>query len=159
MPTVAGGVVGGVMGASLTQAWGAREYIARAGGKVVQVGEEVTVYIPNDVLFAEPACSRLSLCSYPLLDQVAVLLKTFNPGAPMMLTGHTDDVGGSQYKCRLSDKQAHAVAAYLWTQGVPLQQLKVISAGDSDPIASNRNIRGSAANRHIQIDIRPTQCS
>lgn len=149
-----GGVVGGVVAASMKSAWAAREHLQRAGVQVVQQGEEVSLYIPNDVCFETNTPTLLESC-YPVLDQTAVLLKAYSPNVPMTVSGHTDDVGRFAHKKTLSERQAEAVAGYLWSKGVPWRQLKVVADADCDNIASNRYARGSAFNRRVQIDIRP----
>ncbi|MBI5447435.1 MAG: OmpA family protein [Gammaproteobacteria bacterium] len=154
LAAIGGGVLGGVVGASMKSAWAARERLERAGVQVVQQGEEVSLYIPVDVCF-ESATDILQESCHPVLDQVAVLLKAYPPDAPMTVTGHTDDIGSPRHKCSLSSKQAQAVAAYLWAKGLCWEQLKVVAAGDSGALASNHSARGSAFNRRVQIDIFP----
>ncbi|GEM_PF-2165968 len=154
--TLIGGLVGGVMGVSIKEAWGARDQLRRAGVGVIEEGAQVTLYIPVDLCF-DPATDILMESCYPVLDQVAVLLKTYRPNVPMAVIGHTDNVGSPKRKQTLTDNQARAIAAYLWAHGVPYQQLKIIAAGSCDPVASNLNARGSAENRRVQINIRPNQ--
>lgn len=155
--SVVGAAAGGVMGASLKGAWPAREKLERAGVQIVQRGEQLTLYIPVDLCFA-PASDELKESSYPVLDQLGVVLKTYPCYVPMYVRGNTDNVGERAWQHKLSDKQARAIAAYLWDYGVPYQQLKIMALGDRDPIAANHNCKGSAQNRRIQIDVRPQLC-
>lgn len=152
-----GGVAGGVMGASLKGAWPAREKVERAGVQVLQEGERLTLYVPADLCFL-PASDELKRSAYPVLDQVAVILRTYPCYVPMTVRGNTDDVGGEPEQKRLSDRQARSVAAYLWDKGIPYQQLKIVACAHHEPIAADHNCKGSAQNRRIQINVRPNVC-
>lgn len=71
----------------------------------------------------------------------------------MTIVGHTDSRGASARNRELSLYRADAVAAFLRTIGVGETQIATRGAGESAPVASNRNEQGRAANRRIEFII------
>lgn len=69
----------------------------------------------------------------------------------LLLIGHTDDVGSSHYNADLSEQRAKTVASFLRQHGVPGAMLNYQGAGETLPIADNRNEAGRARNRRVEI--------
>ncbi len=91
--------------------------------------------------------------SYPLLDEVATVLKA-NPNIEVRIEGHTDSQGGKQYNQKLSQRRAQSVVDYLVDrQGIDRSRLQSKGFGESQPIASNRTEEGRAANRRVEMKI------
>ncbi|MBM5574167.1 OmpA family protein [Deefgea sp. CFH1-16] len=65
----------------------------------------------------------------------------------ILLIGHTDDSGETQYNATLSEKRAKAVAKFLKDHGIAEEILFFQGAGESLPIADNRSEDGRAKNR------------
>lgn len=87
------------------------------------------------------------------LDQVATALQTLAGGQTLVIEGHTDSVGTTDYNRRLSEARAEAVRAYLVTRGVPPEQLVAVAKGEEEPVASNTTDEGRANNRRVEIVI------
>lgn len=72
----------------------------------------------------------------------------------ILISGHTDNVGLDTDNSTLSLQRAKAVKGWLFTQGgVPLERLKVIGKGASEPIADNETAAGRATNRRIEFKV------
>lgn len=69
----------------------------------------------------------------------------------ILLVGHTDDVGSSEYNAELSERRARAVANFLTRNGVPEELLYFQGAGESLPVADNRTELGRVQNRRVEI--------
>jgi len=65
--------------------------------------------------------------------------------------GHTDSLGDASDNQRLSERRAQAGADRLIAQGVPVELVTVVGAGETEPIASNDTAEGQQANRRIEF--------
>lgn len=69
----------------------------------------------------------------------------------ILLVGHTDDVGNSHTNANLSERRAQAVAKVFLERGISAEQLFFQGAGETLPIADNREEAGRARNRRVEI--------
>lgn len=88
--------------------------------------------------------------SYPLLDQVAELLREHEDWT-IVLEGHTDNIGSDAFNKDLSLRRAVAVQAYLVSKGVTAGRLSAQGFGFDKPVASNDTQGGRALNRRVEI--------
>lgn len=65
------------------------------------------------------------------VQQVADYLKS-NPGARLVLEGHCDWRGTTDYNMGLGDRRANAVKSYLGTLGIDASRIDTVSKGDLD---------------------------
>jgi outer membrane protein OmpA-like peptidoglycan-associated protein len=122
-------------------------------GVQVRLTDKVTVIMQVDSLFRFPSSTRLQDSSRAkILDNVASLVRSYG-NRLVTVSGHTDNVGSDEAKLKRSKNQAETVAAFLWSQGVPLKNILVIGCGDTEPVASNKTPEGSAANRRIEVEV------
>jgi OmpA-OmpF porin, OOP family len=90
--------------------------------------------------------------SFPLLDQVAQVIKDF-PRMRVSVEGHTDTVGAETMNMKLSQARAEDVRAYLVKKGIAAERLEAIGFGPTKPIASNKVESGRAKNRRTEFRI------
>jgi outer membrane protein OmpA-like peptidoglycan-associated protein len=89
--------------------------------------------------------------SKPQLDEIAKLLSA-NPGLKLRVTGHTDNIGGTEHNQLLSKRRADAIVAALADNyGVAAERLTSAGLGASLPVASNGNEEGRAMNRRVEL--------
>jgi outer membrane protein OmpA-like peptidoglycan-associated protein len=100
--------------------------------------------------------------SYPVLDNIAALLKSREDVEAVRVEGHTDSKGSDEYNLSLSDRRSAAVMEYLVKKGVPRSKLSSVGKGEREPIAPNEidgkdNPAGRAENRRVEfhLSIRP----
>lgn len=86
------------------------------------------------------------------LKDLANQLK-LNPQLSLVISGHADITGSEGYNLSLSRKRAANVKAYIISQGVPSDRIKIEFYGSSKPVASNETIEGRMKNRRVDIDL------
>ena len=87
-----------------------------------------------------------------MLKDLAFELKN-NKFLTLVVAGHTDNTGTPEYNLTLSRKRAANVKAYLISQGVPAERIKVEYYGVTRPIAPNNTVDGRKKNRRVDIEI------
>lgn len=96
--------------------------------------------------------ARLDRASGLALDK-AVELARRCPEFALEIQGHTDDIGRRSENMRLSRQRAEVVKAWMEDRGVRGERLAVAGLGPDRPLAANRNERGRADNRRIEIRV------
>jgi outer membrane protein OmpA-like peptidoglycan-associated protein len=87
------------------------------------------------------------------LDEIAVAVME-NPDAILLLEGHTDATGNSDYNIKLGERRIEAVRRYLAVdKGVPVYKIEQISFGSAKPIAPNDSKAGREQNRAVTLSI------
>jgi outer membrane protein OmpA-like peptidoglycan-associated protein len=133
-------------------------------GALKELGAEVTakeikIDLAADVLFDFDK-STIKKEAEPSLRNVATVLKA-NPGAAVMIEGHTDAKGADAYNQTLSEQRAAAVKQWL-VANAQLSGSGIATSGwgKQKPVAPNTNADGSdapegrAKNRRVQITVR-----
>jgi outer membrane protein OmpA-like peptidoglycan-associated protein len=87
------------------------------------------------------------------LDQIADALK--GKEQPIVVYGYTDNVGATDMNMDLSQKRAKAVRDYLASKGIPQDLITAEGKGPTDPISDNGSIEGRAANRRVELVVKP----
>ncbi len=97
-------------------------------------------------------CNESSLddVSKKLLSTVAIYLKS-NPSQKIVIVGNTDILGPHQYNQALGQQRANSVSIYLISQGVPPQQMSVVSRGKENPLSLVDSDQAQALNRRVEI--------
>ena len=91
--------------------------------------------------------------SFPMLQEIANLLKANPQIRRMSIEGHTDDRGDADMNKRLSDARAKSVLVWLSQHGVEAERLESHGYGEERPIADNTTDTGRAANRRVEFKI------
>jgi peptidoglycan-associated lipoprotein len=90
----------------------------------------------------------------PILDENAVWLKA-NPSALLLIEGHADERGTSEYNLGLGDLRAAAAMTYLIARGVPAARMVAISYGKERPVCTDPNEACWAQNRRAHFLAKP----
>jgi len=94
--------------------------------------------------------AKLPPKAMPAIAALATELKN-NPGRVVVIDGHTDTVGSSDYNHALGMERAKAVRAALVREGVESSRITIRSLGEQNPVASNDTSAGRRDNRRVQI--------
>ncbi len=84
------------------------------------------------------------------LDELIKQIKEGNLDVAIAV-GHTDSVGTVEYNQRLSVARATSVKAYMVSQGIPSNLIRVEGKGKSEPVADNATAEGRSKNRRVEI--------
>ena len=119
---------------------------------VVVEGEQrlIDETLGNRIVEFESGSTNLTPMGLGILDDMAGVLQRVGD-KPVLITGHTDNVGNSTANLALSNKRAEAVKQYLIGRNINATRLSTTGKGDSDPIASNDNEEGRTRNRRIEF--------
>jgi outer membrane protein OmpA-like peptidoglycan-associated protein len=129
----------------------ARDTIAKiAAVKDDERGMVIT--LQGEVLFATGKWD-LKAGAMAKLDQIAEVL--VGKEQPMVVYGHTDNVGAHEMNMDLSQKRANSVRDYLVSRGIPQDLISAQGKGPDVPISDNGSIEGRAANRRVEIVVQP----
>lgn len=72
----------------------------------------------------------------------------------MVITGHTDSVGGNEYNIRLSQARAATVKrAFVEIWNLPADRIETEGFGEEKPVADNGNYQGRSLNRRVEFYI------
>ncbi|MBM4315705.1 MAG: OmpA family protein [Deltaproteobacteria bacterium] len=121
--------------------------------------QEIKVQLRSDLLFDFDK-AEIKKEAAPVLEKVALVLRS-NPGAKVLVEGHTDGVGKDSYNKALSEKRAAVTARWLIAaSGIPASQVQTRGWGKTRPVAHNTkpdgadDPEGRAKNRRVEIIIR-----
>ena len=150
---IIGAVVGGAAGAIIGEQMDkqADELKQEIPGATVQrVGEGIQVTFASGLLFDfDSDIVRGEARSN--LDALAANLDKYKD-RDLLIVGHTDAVGSSEYNEDLSIRRAEAAARYLHNRGVN-ETIETRGRGEYEPVASNDTESGRAQNRRVEIAI------
>ncbi len=75
------------------------------------------------------------------------------PGSSLVIEGHTDSTGPSDYNQNLSERRAKAVSDFFASKGIPSASMTTVGYGETMPRVSNTTPEGRAVNRRVDIRI------
>jgi OmpA-OmpF porin, OOP family len=82
------------------------------------------------------------------LDKLASELKGVNDGT-IVVTGHTDRIGRTQYNQKLSERRANAVKFYLISKDVPESRTTSAGVGETQPVTKPGDCKGPLSKKLI----------
>jgi outer membrane protein OmpA-like peptidoglycan-associated protein len=113
-------------------------------GSVVRILQQVHFATGSDVILPE---------SFPMLQEIANLLKANQNIKKMSIEGHTDNRGPEDLNTKLSAGRANSVRKWLTGHGVEEGRLSSTGFGPTKPIEENSTDKGRAANRRVEFKI------
>jgi outer membrane protein OmpA-like peptidoglycan-associated protein len=145
-----GGTAGAIIGNRMDEA--AKELENDLPDATVErVGEGIVVTFDSGILFDFDS-SSLRYLARRELDKLAGSLTDLEQ-TEVLVVGHTDSVGDSEYNQRLSERRAESAASYLALQGVSGDRIIVEGRGEGEPVASNETAAGRQENRRVEVAI------
>lgn len=114
--------------------------------------ESERIRINNQIRF-EFGSDVIDPRSYKLLDEVAAVLEKNKDVGPVIIEGHTDNVGSRAYNIDLSKRRAKAVENYLVGKGIAAKRLRSDGFGFDRPVAPNDTPLNRAKNRRTEFKL------
>jgi outer membrane protein OmpA-like peptidoglycan-associated protein len=136
------------------QAERAQQQALAALGNVKQDQRGTVITLSGSVIFSSGR-SELLPSARSKLSEVAAALAQGDPGARIVVEGHTDSVGSAEKNQELSIERAESVRDELIARGVAAERVTVQGFGPSRPIADNGTPAGRANNRRVEIVVQP----
>lgn len=97
--------------------------------------------------------NELTTESLTLLPQIQQTIHE-RGSTDIIVSGHTDTVGGREYNFRLSLERAKAVTEMLTKSGVPSKSITVTSHGKGNPLVKTPDGVAEPRNRRVEVVIR-----
>ncbi|MET0333515.1 MAG: OmpA family protein [Rhizobacter sp.] len=111
--------------------------------------ERLWITLPGDLTF-QPNRSALKPGATAVLDKIVLSLRGV-PAADLRIVGHTDAKGAAAANDALSLDRAASTRDWLVARGMSPVKIAVAGRGSRDPLASNDDDAGRAANRRVEI--------
>jgi peptidoglycan-associated lipoprotein len=92
----------------------------------------------------------LTPASKDALQKNAGILQA-QPEVRVIIEGHTDERGSSNYNLALGEKRAQAARAYLQTLGITAERIKVVSYGEEQPAMTGADESAWSQNRRAEF--------
>jgi len=107
----------------------------------------------EDALFDYDKATIRTDATTVLKDDVGVIrdILANYPSQKLVIEGHADERGSSEYNMALGDKRARAAEEFLTTMGIPDAQLTVISYGKDHPVCTDQTEACWQKNRRAHI--------
>lgn len=78
---------------------------------------------------------------------------TENRNTKIIISGHTDNVGGTEFNQALSEKRAKSVSDYFINLGLNKSRISFVGYGSEKPISTNETEDGRNKNRRVEFKI------
>jgi len=88
--------------------------------------------------------------SYPELKKLVEIMR-FHKTWKVVVSGHTDDVGGEAFNLELSLHRAGSVADYLIDNGIDPVRIKTQGFGKQTPLVTGTNETARSTNRRVEL--------
>lgn len=121
------------------------------GVHVVVVGDTTRMIFPSDRFFKVNSI-ELKPCVLGTVSIAAAILRHCGT-SHIVITGHTDNMGGDRHRQALSEEQARVFATEFWNAGISWNRMTVHGLADDVQIATDRTVFGSADNRRVEVRI------
>lgn len=114
-------------------------------------GESYTTQAPhNQIYLFSYDDSNLASKYVPSVNAQAEYLKS-NPGARVLIAGHTDERGSREYNIALGEHRANTVAELIRMAGVGQHQIRVVSYGKEHPANFGHDEASHLQNRRAEL--------
>ncbi len=91
--------------------------------------------------------------SFPVLEDVRIVLETNKQITKIRVEGHTDNKGKADKNLTLSQQRAESVKDWLVQRGIDAGRIEAAGIGQERPIADNKTNKGRQVNRRVEFHI------
>jgi outer membrane protein OmpA-like peptidoglycan-associated protein len=147
---VVGGATGAIIGHQMDQQ--AKELKLEVPGAIVErVGEGIQVTFASGLLYDFDSDAIRSEAGKNL-QNLALSLKKYQ-NTDLLVVGHTDALGSTEYNQDLSMRRASSASGFLTMHGVGTERIHASGKGELEALASNGTEAGRQQNRRIEVAI------
>ncbi|MEI9994519.1 MAG: OmpA family protein [Rhizomicrobium sp.] len=120
------------------------------GGAIARQGDNITLVIPNSILFPDDG----GVAGDNVLGPLAAILRN-HPHIRIAVNGYTDTPGTAQQNLAVSQKRAQLVADALARRGAAAGRITATGFGETHLRVATGDDRKEPRNRRIEIALRP----
>ncbi len=113
-------------------------------GKVIRIKQQVHFKTGSAEILPD---------SFPMLQEIADLMKANQSIRRISIEGHTDNKGNADMNLKLSQARSDSVMTWLTQHAVEANRLEAHGYGITKPIETNATAEGRAANRRVEFRI------
>jgi len=106
--------------------------------------------LSKQVIYFELDSSQIKQEYVPVVSAHAQYLAS-HPSQHVILAGHTDERGSSEYNIALGEQRAKSVERVMKSQGVSAAQLEIVSYGEEKPAAAGHSESAWQLNRRVEV--------
>ncbi|MCX7118200.1 MAG: peptidoglycan-associated lipoprotein Pal [Legionellales bacterium] len=122
-----------------------------------EAGEMYTTQAPHNQVYLFSYDNSVLASKYvPSVNAQSEYLKA-NPGARVLLAGHTDERGSREYNVALGERRANSVAELIRMTGVGRDQIRVVSYGKERPANLGHDEASHLQNRRVELTYEATR--
>lgn len=121
-----------------------------AGRPIQEVLSDPNTPLAKRVFYFDLNSSELSKEDRDALAYHARFLNSF-PNVSVVIEGHADERGSREYNLALGERRAKAIERILNLEGVPKEQIQVISFGEERPVAMGHDEESWRLNRRVEL--------
>ncbi len=120
-----------------------------ANQRAIQTAKE---FVESRIIRFDPGSSRLASGEADRIDDITAEMKRL-PGATVTITGRADETGVADTNAKLSQERASRIADALTAQGISPAAIKIVAAGNTQPLRRGNNEWDLQANRSVSFTI------
>jgi peptidoglycan-associated lipoprotein len=106
--------------------------------------------LSKQIIYFELDSSQVKSDYVPVVAAHARYLQS-HPSQHVILAGHTDERGSSEYNIALGEQRAKAVERLMKAQGVTAAQLEIVSYGEEKPAVAGHAESAWSLNRRVEV--------
>jgi len=106
--------------------------------------------LSKQVIYFELDSSQVKAEYVPVVAAHARYLQS-HPAQHVILAGHTDERGSSEYNIALGEQRAKSVERLMKAQGVTGAQLEIVSYGEEKPAVAGHDESAWSLNRRVEV--------
>lgn len=118
-------------------------------------GDVIKVTMTSQTAF-DSGSSTIKPGFAPTMDKLANVVAQYGK-TTVIVVGHTDAEGSTEYNQQLSQRRAQAVVNYFESKNVSPERLAALGKGEGEPIADNKTDAGRRANRRVELLVEPVR--
>ncbi len=116
-----------------------------------ETSEDAMAVLRTTIYFAYDQASLTDAAVSALTAKVPVLQA--NPRINLLITGHTDSRGSSEYNIALGLRRAAMVKEWLILNGISTSRIEIMSMGEESPVVFGENEDAWSQNRRAEFQV------
>jgi peptidoglycan-associated lipoprotein len=107
-----------------------------------------------ETVYFDSARYSLSPAAKQILKRKANWIKSQDPSKQIVIIGHCDRRGSESKNQYLGTLRAHSVKQFLISCGIDKSRVRILSAGETQPLSQVKNETGLDRNRRVEVIVR-----